>query len=96
MELLNLRNRTLRYHSHGEIERILVSSIIKNFLEQKEKPLLFSHISEIKITEKNICIYVTKSIVKNEFQLIKEELDKEITEKLQENYDSYNRKVKIL
>lgn len=35
MELLNLRNRTLRYHSHPDFERILVSGIVKNFLEEK-------------------------------------------------------------
>lgn len=58
--------------------------------------MLFDYISEIKITEKNINIYITKPVVKSEIIFFKEEMDKKITEKMLEMYDSYARKIKIL
>lgn len=58
--------------------------------------MLFDYISEIKVTEKNINIHMTKPIAKSEIMFLKEEMDKKITEKMSEMYDSYERKIKIL
>ena len=96
MELIDLRNASLKYKKPVEIEMALAWNALKKYLENKDKSELFEYIHDIKITEKNISIYATKPIVKSELTILKEDLTKVILASLQENYDSHTRNVKIL
>lgn len=70
MELLNLRDASLKYRKPIEIETALAYSAVKKFLDENEKSELFSYISDIVVTEKNINIYITKAIARSEFVLL--------------------------
>lgn len=96
MELLNLRNASLKYKKPIEIETALAWNAVKKFLEQESREELFEYISWVKVTEKNISIVVRESLAKNELALYKESLGKFILEKLSDSYDSHERTIKIL
>lgn len=96
MELLNLRDASLKYRKPVEIETALAYSAVKKFLDENEKSELFSYISGIKITEKNISIVVRESLAKAEISLYREPLANYILKKLGDNYDSHERTVKII
>lgn len=96
MELINLRNHSLQYHSHQEMEKILTWSALRKFLEKNNKKHLFNYISDIVVTEKSITIYVKKPIVKNELYIMRESLTDDIFSSLQQYYGSHRRMLKIL
>ena len=50
MELINIRNHSLKYKTHQDIERALVWNAVKRFLEEQGKTELFSYISDVVIT----------------------------------------------
>lgn len=80
MELLDIRRHSQNYKTHQDLERAMVWHFIKKFLEKHKKCNLFSYITDIVITEKNINIFLKTSIAKQEFFLIKEPLQIEIME----------------
>lgn len=96
MELLNLRDASLKYRKPVEIETALAWNAVKKFLDENEKSELFEYIAWVKVTEKNISIVVRESLAKHELSLYKEPLRDFILAKLNSAYDSHERTVKII
>lgn len=96
MELINLRDASLKYQKPIEIETALAWNSIKKILKKNNKLELWEYIKAVKITEKTITIITNKPIAKSELNLIKEEIFEAIKSSLEKNYNSINRSIKIL
>lgn len=96
MELINLRDASLKYQKPIEIETALAWNSIKKILEKNNKLELWEYIKAVKITKKTITIITNKPIAKSELNLIKEEIFEAIKSSLEKNYNSINRSIKIL
>lgn len=96
MEILDLKNASLKYYKPIEIETALTWSAVKNFLEDNNKYELFKYIKAIKITQKNIQIITNKPLAKSELNLIREPLAEAIESTLSKTYKSINRNIKIV
>lgn len=96
MERINLRDASRKYRQPVEIETALAWNAVKKFLDSQEKSVLFAEIAAIAITEKNITLYVRRSVARAEFSLLKEPLEKAVKSVLSDAYDSHERAFKIL
>lgn len=96
MELFSLSALSAKYRKPVEIETALVWNALKTYFEKEHAEILYKSISDVMITPKNITLFMTSSVARQECVLRREAIDAAIFASLSRHYPTPKRNLKIV